>query len=256
MQRFIVGLAGIAIVVFAFVTWANAQADGLDLDLSTIVASESPAPSEPASAEPVQQQQDPEPQVIETEGDATPAQKALMSLASVGVTPATRVPAYDRDLFGSAWADIDGNGCRQRDDVLARDMTNVTTEDGCKVLTGVLNDPYTGTTISFTFGAKTSQAVQIDHIHSLSGAWKAGAWAWTAEQRKRFANDFENLLAVSGKANGPKSDKGPADWMPSTSGNAAYDCTYAIDYTHILVKYDLTAPAADIAALRDTLTTC
>ena len=33
-----------------------------------------------------------------------------------------RHPRYDRDAFGPAWADTDGNGCDQRDDVLVRDL--------------------------------------------------------------------------------------------------------------------------------------
>ena len=37
-------------------------------------------------------------------------------------TPPTG-PAYDRDAFGSPWADTDGDGCNQRDDVLLRDAS-------------------------------------------------------------------------------------------------------------------------------------
>jgi len=250
----ILGLAGIALVVFAFLSFANTQTGGLDFDApaTTAPTTEAPAPTteteQPAEPEPA-----PEPPAP---AEQTAAQHALAQLDTVEITPATRIPDYDRDLFGDAWEDVDGNGCDTRNDVLARDLT-VTSKDGaCKVLTGTLTDPYTGQVIDFVRGQQTSQAVQIDHIVSLSVAWKGGAWAWTDDQRVAFANDTEILLAVDGPANSRKSDKGPARWMPSNAGNSAYDCEYAIDYTYVLVKYDLTAPAEDIAALRSTLATC
>jgi hypothetical protein len=91
---------------------------------------------------------------------------------------------------------------------------------------------------------------------SLSGAWKSGAYAWPEDQRVAFANDPANLRAVDGPTNNGKSDKGPARWMPSTVGNAGFDCQYATDYTNVLVKYDLTAPAEDLGTLRSTLSLC
>jgi len=191
------------------------------------------------SAEPTEAVETPEPTMTEEPAEATPEE----------------IPAYDRDLFGG-WADPDGNGCRARDDILARDLTQVTTADGCKVLTGTLADPYTGKTIDFTFGAQSSQAVQIDHIVSLSAAWQGGAWNWDEDTRVSLANDPENLLAVDGPANNKKSDRGPSSWMPSNAGNPSYDCDYAAAYQHILDKYDLDADPQDITALNRTLAGC
>lgn len=85
---------------------------------------------------------------------------------------------YDRDQFGQAWADIDRNGCDQRNDVLARDFAGKTFKPGtndCVVLTGVLADPFTGKTINFVRGQDTSSAVQIDHLIPLSLAHQTGA---------------------------------------------------------------------------------
>ncbi|WP_318244879.1 HNH endonuclease domain-containing protein [Microbacterium pullorum] len=45
---------------------------------------------------------------------------------------------------------------------------------GCKILTGTLDDPYTGKTITFERGAATNAKVQIDHIIPLALAWDAG----------------------------------------------------------------------------------
>lgn len=245
MQRTIGGLVGIAVVVFIFIQFINAQ-DGVD------VADFAPQQTQSSQTASPTEQAAPTATPTETPTAGTPAESGI---DAISVTPVKRIPDYDRDLFGG-WADTDGNGCRTRDDILARDMTGTTTADGCKVLTGVLADPYSGQTVPFTFGEKSSQAVQIDHVVALSAAWKAGAYAWDEDTRIRFANDPRNLLAVDGPTNNSKSDRGPASWMPSVAGNPAYDCQFATRYTDVLVAYDLTAPAEDIAALRKALGTC
>lgn len=237
MQRTIGGLVGIAVVIFIFIQFVGAQGN---INITP---------------EPTQTQAQEQTQTAPATAPQTGSTTDTGGIDTVNVTPVQRIPDYDRDLFGG-WADTDDNGCRTRDDILARDMAEVTTEDGCKVLTGVLADPYSGKTVPFTFGPKTSQDVQIDHIVSLSAAWKAGAHAWDEDTRIRFANDPRNLLAVDGPTNNSKSDRGPASWMPSGAGNPAYDCQFATLYTDVLVAYDLTAPAEDIAALRKALGTC
>ena len=85
---------------------------------------------------------------------------------------------YDREQFGPAWSDVDRNGCDTRNDILKRDLAGETFKPGthdCVVLTGTLDDPYTGKTIAFSRGQGTSEAVQIDHVVALSDAWQKGA---------------------------------------------------------------------------------
>jgi hypothetical protein len=59
-------------------------------------------------------------------------------------------------LFGQAWADVDRNGCDTRNDILKRDLTAITFTSSvpCKVQTGTLADPYTGSVISFVRGRR------------------------------------------------------------------------------------------------------
>jgi len=163
--------------------------------------------------------------------------------------------SYEREAFGTAWRDVDQNGCDTRNDILARDLTNLTYVDGgdCKINTGVLNDPYTATVINFQFGQGTSQKVQIDHMVPLMYAHYAGAKNWTEEQRIQFANDPENLLAVEGSANSSKSASGPSEWLPE---NTTYLCTYSQKFMNVVVKYDLTVTTADYAVLTEGLATC
>lgn len=112
-----------------------------------------------------------------------------------------------------------------REDILARDLTDVAyvTRNGCKVKSGVLNDPYTGKVIHFTRGQNTSAAVQIDHVVALQNAWQSGAKDWNARKRMQFANDPYNLLAVDGPANQGKGSASAAYWLPT---NASYRCDY------------------------------
>lgn len=170
----------------------------------------------------------------------------------------TASQGYDRAAFGPSWADTDRNGCDQRNDVLARDLTAVVYKPGtheCVVLAGVLDDVYTGHTIEFRRGETSSMAVQIDHVVPLSWAWQHGADSWSAETRERFATDFHNLQAVDGPTNASKSDRGPATWMPPA---ASYDCTYASRFAGVVSSYGLNLPNSDPdrSALTKTLTQC
>lgn len=165
--------------------------------------------------------------------------QGLLTKVEVAEEPtAGDVPDYDRDAFGAAWKDVDRNGCDTRNDVLNEQLTNVKHRDGtneCVVVAGTLKDPYTGKEVSFS--KSEAQAVQVDHVYSLSSAWRMGAHAWSQKRREAFANDQEaNLQAVDGPANSSKSDKGPAEWSPANKG---YACTYAVKYLRVAVKYRL-----------------
>lgn len=154
--------------------------------------------------------------------------------------------AYDRDEFGSDWADVDQNGCDQRNDVLARDLTDLVIDgDDCTVLFGTLDDPYTGDVIEFERGASR---VDIDHIVALSAAWQMGADGWTDVQREAFANDFDNLNASYMGANRSKGDKTLSEWMPE---NAEFHCEYATQFVTVVEKYDLRLSAADAAVAEE-----
>lgn len=268
MKRFLGPLAGIAVVIFLFVQFVGAQPD---FDLTPVIPEQTQTQTQPSGPAEVPSQDEP---AAETPDDTpaveVPAGTALEKLDMIQVTPVKRIPDYNRKAQftpggkGKDWPDVDGNGCETRDDILFRDLTNVIKRDACVVVTGTLADPYTGKTIDFVKdiyvdGKKTggnSMAVQIDHIVSLKAAWISGADSWTQEQRVAFANDPANLLASDGPTNGSKNSKSPAEWMPSTAGNAAFDCAYATAYVDVLVKYDLTASPKDISALRAGLATC
>ncbi len=184
------------------------------------------------------------------------AAETLSQLEQLVVAEADDQDSYQRDEFGQRWADIDRNGCDQRNDALAAALENITTKPGthdCVVLTGTLHDPYTGLTIAFQRGQGTSELVQVDHIVPLAWAWRQGADEWDETQREHFANDPINLQATDGSANQSKSDRGPANWMPP---NADYGCMYAARFVDVLTTYQLTINAADHTALSAQLASC
>ncbi len=180
-----------------------------------------------------------------------------LALARIDALPTENdredVPEYQRkEQFGTAWTDnntadvggTSGNKCETRQDILQRDLTDITFGPGdtCRVITGVLDDPYTGNTIPFTYGRETSSDIQIDHVIPLSNAWKHGAAEWTQEQRVNFANDPLNLVASDGPANGSKSDQGPGTWMPPQE---AVGCAYSDRFAEVAAKYSLTITQDD-----------
>jgi len=181
------------------------------------------------------------------------ASDALATLAVKGRAPRT---GYDRGLFGQSWADVDRNGCDTRNDVLRRDLAAYVHKKethGCLVLSGILHDPYTATTIAFVRGQSTSAKVQIDHVVALSDAWQKGAQRWSSPRRTAYANDSLNLLAVDGPTNARKGDGDAATWLPP---NKAYRCSYAARQVAVKVKYGLWVTSAERDSLARILAAC
>ncbi|WP_026373081.1 HNH endonuclease family protein [Agrococcus lahaulensis] len=190
---------------------------------------------------------------------AAPEPSALQATAAAldVIDESIEIPPYRRADFGDGWVDVDRNGCSTRQDILQRDLEGeALADDGCTVLTGTLPaDPYTGATIDFAHDriGGDSQAVQIDHIISLSAAHRGGAWEWSFDERVAFANDPATLLAVDGPTNSTKSDRGPSDWMPE---DPAFWCEYAARYTSIAHDYALAVSSEDKRMLVDVLEAC
>ena len=184
--------------------------------------------------------------------EASEALRILNTLPVKGRAPKT---GYSRAQFGDAWSDIDHNGCDTRNDILNRDLTAKQHKNprGCVVISGILNDPYTGKIINFMRGKDTSEQVQIDHVVALSDAWQSGAQEISAQERLQLANDPENLLAVDGPANQQKSDSDAATWLPA---NASFRCPYVARQIRVKAKYHLWVKPAEKEAMINVLTPC
>ena len=194
-----------------------------------------------------------EPDEVVPDGPAELA--VLQSVPIKGRAPWTD---YRRSQFGPAWSDDvtvpDGhNGCDTRNDILRRDLIDVEIKPdthGCVVLSGVLIDPYTGSTIDFHRGPGSSLAVQIDHMVALADAWRTGAQQWDEDKRRNFANDPLNLQATSGPVNEDKGDADAASWLPP---NKSYRCEYVSRIVEVKSHYGLWVTPAEHDAIARVL---
>lgn len=252
--RTVAGLSAVVLAASALVSCSTEE----DATLVTVTSTSEvvTSPTGTPSAEPTDDSDDAagtgDTGVASSDDDAVVA--ALATLDTLEVKGRAPKTGYDRALFGQAWADVDRNGCDTRNDILARDLTDITYKDGtCRVLTGTLDDPYTGQNINFVRGQDTSTAVQIDHLVALSDAWQKGAQQLSPERREQLANDPANLLAVDGPANMQKSDGDAATWLPA---NKSFRCTYVSKQIDVKAAYALWVTQAEKDAMVRILSDC
>lgn len=177
---------------------------------------------------------------------------AQQVLADLPVRERSALSKYNREDFGSPWEDVDQNRCDTRNDILARDLTQVELDGRCKVMSGVLLDPYTSEKIDFTRGTSSSQKVPVDHVVALSNAWSTGASLLPPADLKLLANDPLNLQATSRTANSGKSDADAAAWLPQKQ----YRCEYVARQVSVKAAYSLWVTQAEKKAMEQVLTTC
>lgn len=175
------------------------------------------------------------------------ASEGLERLDIKGRAPKTD---YQRIEFGDGWRTI--NGCDTRNIILHRDLKKTTIGDQCKVLSGTLNDPYTGKTIIYN-RSLASNDIQIDHVVALSDAWQKGAQQLTKQRRNDLANDPLELLAVDGPTNQLKGDGDAATWLPP---NKLFRCQYVARQIAIKLKYELWITSAEHDAIERQLMQC
>lgn len=265
------GLLGSLITIFIFIVAISALFGGNDDDTDdqpdhTQTRSEAAAKHKkkpekkpkPAQVKPVSKPQ-PKPKQQPRKQLQKPAPAPNTALAVLNTLP-VRGEDFSRTYqrvadFGKAWIDMDGNGCDTRDDILARDLQNITYKNhsDCKIASGVLHDPYSGRTINFVRGWRTSRAVQIDHVVPLGDAWRTGAENMSCHDREELANDPLNLLAVGGPTNIEKSDKDASEWLPP---NRSFDCPYVARQVAVKKKYNLWVTGAEKNAMSNVLRSC
>ena len=179
---------------------------------------------------------------------------ALALLGTLPIKGKSPLTGYDRTgKFGTAWLDVDHNGCDTRNDILQRDFASTVKSGPCKVMSGVLVSPYTGETINFVRGNTTSQAVQIDHVVALANAWQTGAQQLSQQQREELANDPVNLFAVDGRSNSQKGAGDTATWLPSAK---SFRCTYVAHQVSVKAKYGLWVTSSEHDAMSRILGGC
>ncbi|MDN5875721.1 MAG: DUF1524 domain-containing protein [Brevibacterium sp.] len=263
-------------LIFAFIAvlslaLLSACAEGGDVEAGADEASRSsePSPAGDATTAPAAQSETAEPgqnsqnsqdssgggRAEETEqgraGGSSPG-TALAMLEELEVKGRAPKTGYDADLF--TWrSDADRNGCDTRNDVLRRDLRDITLKagtKGCVVIAGDLSDEYKGETYAFD---RDPNNIDIDHIIARSNAWQTGAAKFDEDTLREFGNDPLNLLAVSSSLNRQKGDGDAATWLPPAK---SYRCDYVSRQIAIKHKYELWVVKAEKSAMQRVLGTC
>ncbi|WP_156252857.1 HNH endonuclease family protein [Pseudactinotalea terrae] len=187
--------------------------------------------------------------------DAARVSAARAALQAVRVTEPLPLEGYQREFFGQPWADVDGNGCDTRNDVLAAWLTDIAADPTrpCLIASGTLRDPYTGHLVDFVRGPETSAEVQIDHVVALADAWRKGAADWPADLALAFANDPANLVPTEAAVNQDKSAADAAGWLPPNQG---FHCAYAVQQVLVKSSYGIGVTSEEVAALSNALARC
>lgn len=155
---------------------------------------------------------------------------------------------YRRDDWGD-WDYDPATKCNTRERVLARDGRGLDVDSQCRPRCAggeCWTSPYDGVVVG------DAGDLQIDHIVPIAEANRSGARKWSKEQRKRFYNDEDNLVAVTSRTNQSKGDSDPGKWRPARENW----CEYATRYVTVKVRYKLHADAAEHAELKRMLNTC
>ncbi len=192
------------------------------------------------------------PQVVSNTTYAQSYEDSISTLNSLEVKGRAPKTGYSRAQFPH-WSDLDRNGCDARNDILKRDLTDVIFKAGtrdCKVISGVLLDPFSNKVLAFT---SVKSAVDIDHLVALSNAWQTGAAYFDRSKRSQIANDPLNLLAVDARLNRQKGDGDAATWLPP---HKPFRCEYVSRQVAVKAKYSLWVTAAEKDAITRVLNQC
>ena len=193
-----------------------------------------------------------------TRAPATPAPEPTRTsietttlIITVAEVPAG-IPEYDRGQW-KHWVDEDGDCQDARQEVLiAESLEPVTyeTDRECRVEAGRWWAPHLGHHL------ENPGHIDVDHHVPLKNAHLSGAWAWSREEKERYANyleDPDHLVAISARHNRSKGARGPEEWAPPDND---LWCDYATDWTEIKHRWGLTMTPVESEIVMDMLGTC
>lgn len=168
------------------------------------------------------------------------------------VAPEDTGAHYDRDDWPH-WT-YQGDGCDMRDQVLIEQGRSVRQGDNCKITEGTWLSSYDGATVT------DPGELDIDHMVPLAEVMRSGRIVdgrrvgprhWTEEERERYANDPEGLIAVTAATNRAKGDQDPADWLPERDR-----CGYVRHWVEVKHRYKLSADQDEARAIANVLDNC
>lgn len=171
--------------------------------------------------------------------------RARAMFNNLGIRREVKAGSYARAKFPH-WTDGNGDGCDTREAVLiSESRVRATRTAPCTVTAGRWVSAYDGAWWS------DPSDVDIDHLVALKEAWVSGAHGWSKGNRRAFANDLRfrpALQAVTDNVNQSKSDRDPAEWLPSRAR-----CKYAVNWVQVKHRWRLKLDRAEHAALQRLL---
>ncbi len=194
---------------------------------------------------------DPTVVIEDSSATQTSAIELLGTLEVKGRAPKT---GYDRvGQFGTAWLDVDRNGCDTRNDILDRDLVDETKSGPCKVLTGILNDPYTGTDDQLRAWRRHVIARADRSRGPAARCLAEGCATAHAGATDRVRERPDESLATDGPTNASKGAGDAATWLPPQK---SFRCEYVARQVSVKATYGLWVTAAEKEQIAAILADC
>lgn len=165
--------------------------------------------------------------------------------------------SFSRNDYFTGW-DVAGMECDLRSQLLEEtSLTKVKFGDnGCTVIYGEWQDPYTGEIISGNpGGGETSDDFDIDHIIPLGYVDAHGGREWSSEKKREYGASMVGkekglYLVVLASENRSKGDKGISEYYPP---NEDFECDYTWLWHDIAKEYDISLDKADSDKIKEIL---
>lgn len=174
---------------------------------------------------------------------------ALLTIIYASEIFSSAEPKYNRDNWFHWNKNV--SGCQNLRHFLLENTSskpvNYHTEKKCRVKGGKWYGAYTDT---FFYN---SSELDIDHIVPLSWAASHGAINWSKKKKRQFANDIDNLIAVSRSENRRKGALGFDGYLPP---NKDFHCDYIEKFESVVSKYKLTYEENEAAVLKRLRLSC
>lgn len=162
---------------------------------------------------------------------------------------ASEEQAVDSRDYLPGWDGLDDTCIDTRNRLLAIESLKLPAYDdfGCRVTSGLWQDPYTG-----DFYTDPGD-LEIDHLVPLREALNSGAEIWQQDRFQAYAIDSllaDALVVMSASTYLSKGFDDPALWMPPDS---AYHCQYVRDWVAVKSAYGLDIDTTEASAIESVL---
>ncbi|MFE1556134.1 HNH endonuclease family protein [Streptomyces sp. NPDC058734] len=173
------------------------------------------------------------------------------AIDQLAVAPEHR-EGYKRDLYKHWNKGLNaGDGCDTRKEVILGEAVQAPqVAAGCKLTGGSWRSAYDDVVVT------DAARLDVDHAVALAEVYDSEKEKWSAARREAYANDQnspDTLVAVSAASNRSKSDKDPAEWLPS---DGSYHCTYVATWVGTKLRWDLAVDENERQALLGVAEDC